>query len=101
MDPKTQDGTTVIIVKRLTGQAFAINPDLIERIESTPDTIVVLLDGTRYIVAGSMEDVVELVAEHRATVVARSLRIADRPAPVRREPTGETVIPLPLRTKGD
>jgi len=91
----------VIIVKRLTGQEFAINPDLIERIESTPDTIVVLLDGTRYIVAASLEEVVDAVTAHRAAVVARSLRLADRPVPVRRESGSDTVIPLPVRSQGD
>lgn len=89
----------MIIVKRLTGQAFAINPDLIERIESTPDTIIVLLDGTRYIVAGSLEEIVEAVTAHRAAVVARSLRLAEHaPVPVRRESGSDTVIPLPVRT---
>jgi flagellar protein FlbD len=92
----------VIIVQRLTGQAFALNPDLIERIESTPDTIVVLLDGTRYIVAGTLEEIVDLVVEYRATVVARSLVTGDPPgAEAAVEVRSDTVIPLPLRTAGD
>ncbi|MHB1065095.1 MAG: flagellar FlbD family protein [Georgenia sp.] len=65
----------MIIVRRLTGQPFAINPDLIERIECTPDTILVLLDGTRYIVNESLDEIVSLVQEHRAAIVARSLQL--------------------------
>lgn len=93
----------MIIVQRLNGQAFAINPDLVERIESTPDTIVVLLDGTRYLVAGTLDEVVDLVVEYRAAVVARSLRMAQAPQ-VDAEPAAvrdDTVIPLPIRAKGD
>ena len=72
--PSTQNGITVIIVRRLSGQPLAINPDLLGRIESTPDTILVMLDGTRFIVRQSMDEVVDLVREYRANVVARALR---------------------------
>lgn len=92
----------MIIVQRLTGQQFAINPDLIERIESTPDTIVVLLDGTRYLVAGTLEEIVELVTEYRAAIVARSLRTAESTVPdATAETRSDTVIPLPIRSMGD
>ncbi|MPV38999.1 flagellar FlbD family protein [Georgenia subflava] len=90
----------MIIVRRLNGQPFAINPDLIERIEATPDTILVLLDGTKYIVNEPMDEVVRLIEEHRAAVVARSLR---RPATSETAPprgTGD-VVPLPTRHRGE
>jgi flagellar protein FlbD len=93
----------VIIVRRLTGQPFAINPDLIERIECTPDTILVLLDGTRYIVNESMDEIVALIQDHRAGIVARSLNIsATEAAPVERPDNGDNVIvPLPTRPRGE
>jgi flagellar protein FlbD len=103
MGPKTQDGTTVIIVRRLTGQPFAINPDLIERIECTPDTILVLLDGTRYIVNESLDEVVALIQDHRAAIVARSLTVTTTDT-VPTEPSigGDNVIvPLPKRPRGE
>lgn len=68
-----RDGTDVIIVRRLTDQPFAVNPDLIERVETTPDTILVLVDGTRYIVRESLAEIVELVREFRASVVTGAL----------------------------
>ncbi len=72
----TRDGETVIILMRLNGQRFAVNPDLIERVESTPDTIVTLVDGTKYLVKEDMEAIAELVIEHRAAVVARAIDVS-------------------------
>ncbi|WP_319637724.1 flagellar FlbD family protein [Pengzhenrongella sicca] len=57
---------------RLNGPQFAINPDLLQRIDSTPDTILTLVDGTKYIVQESMHDVIELITEYRAALVARA-----------------------------
>jgi len=63
----------VIIVTRLSGQKMAVNSDLIERIESTPDTILVMADGSRHLVSESLEETVELVAAFRSHVIARAL----------------------------
>ena len=63
---------TVIIVTRLNGPQFAINPDLLQRIDSTPDTILTLVDGTKYIVQESMPEIIDLITTYRATLVARA-----------------------------
>jgi len=39
----------MIVLTRLNGPSFALNPDLIERIESTPDTVITLVDGAQYV----------------------------------------------------
>jgi len=62
----------VIIVTRLNGPQFAINPDLLQRIDSTPDTILTLVDGTKYIVQESMPEIIDLITTYRATLVARA-----------------------------
>lgn len=67
----------MIILTRLTGQRFAVNPDLIERVETTPDTIVTLVDGTKYLVKEDIEDIASLVVDHRAAVVAKAIDIAN------------------------
>ena len=36
----------MIRVTRLNGEQFALNPDLIERVEAHPDTVAFLVDGT-------------------------------------------------------
>ena len=66
----------MIILTRLNGQRFAVNPDLIERVESTPDTIVTLVDGTKYLVTEDIEALADLVIEHRAAIVARAIDVA-------------------------
>ncbi|MCM3506055.1 flagellar FlbD family protein [Curtobacterium sp. ODYSSEY 48 V2] len=59
----------MIVVTRLNGSAFAVNPDLVERIQETPDTTLIMVDGAKYIVRESMADVIGLVAAYRARIV--------------------------------
>ncbi|MGN6600340.1 MAG: flagellar FlbD family protein [Actinomycetes bacterium] len=60
----------MILLTRLNGPEFALNPDLIERAEATPDTVVTLVDGKKYVVAESVSELIELVRHHRASVLA-------------------------------
>ena len=62
----------MIVVTRLNGTRFAINPDLIERIHESPDTHLVTLDGAAYVVVESLADVVELIADYRAYVLSKA-----------------------------
>ncbi|MCL2091195.1 MAG: flagellar FlbD family protein [Micrococcales bacterium] len=66
----------MIVVTRLNGGQFGVNPDLIQRIDSAPDTILTLIDGTKYIVAEPMAEVIALVHEYRATILARARMLA-------------------------
>ncbi|TNM69395.1 flagellar protein FlbD [Streptomyces sp. NP160] len=81
----------MILVTRLTGAAFAVNPDLLERVEATPDTVLTLIDGTKYLVAESVVEVIDLVRDYRASVVAsaRTLREPVPAAPPAPEPGSE------------
>ena len=56
-----------------------MNPDLIQRIDSAPDTILTLIDGTKYIVAESMQDVIGRIHENRAQILARAQEIQVQP----------------------
>lgn len=87
----------VITVTRLTGQPFAVNPDLIERIESTPDTILVLMDGTRYLVREALPEVVSMVQDYRAGVISRALKAPEHGPTELDGPS--VVLPLPTRPK--
>ena len=62
----------MITVTRLNGPAFALNPDLIERIESTPDTVITLVDGAKYVVCESVDELVARVRESKAAIIALS-----------------------------
>ncbi|MDQ4504118.1 flagellar FlbD family protein [Sinomonas sp. ASV322] len=60
----------MIVVTRLNGSRFAVNPDLIERIQENPDTTLVMIEGTTYVVRETLAEVIELIAGYRARVLA-------------------------------
>ena len=62
----------MIRVTRLNGERFALNPDLIERVEAHPDTVVFLVDGTKYVVTESVDEVLREIREYRAGILATS-----------------------------
>ncbi len=62
----------MIIVTRLNGPEFALNPDLVERADSTPDTVITLVDGTKYVIAESVPEFIELIRRYRASVAAEA-----------------------------
>lgn len=65
----------MISLTRFSGQRFALNPDLIERVEATPDTVITLVDGSRQVVVEDIDEVVAKVQHYRAAVVALSQRM--------------------------
>jgi flagellar protein FlbD len=60
----------VIHLSRLNGQGFVLNPDLILKAESTPDTVVTLVDGTKFVVVEPLDVLSDRVVQFRAQVVA-------------------------------
>ena len=62
----------MIAVHRLTHPECPLwlNPDLIQQIETTPDTVISLTNGTRLVVDEEPEQILELVRRWRATVIA-------------------------------
>lgn len=50
----------VIKLTRLNGKEFWVNADLIETVEATPDTVVTLATGKKYVVVEKPSQVVEL-----------------------------------------
>lgn len=51
----------MIRVTRLNGKPFVINAVLIETVEETPDTIITLTTGKKFIVLETVSDVINLV----------------------------------------
>jgi flagellar protein FlbD len=60
----------MVTLTRLGGSLFALNSDLIERVDSTPDTVITLVDGTRYHVRETLQEVVDKVRLYRGSVIA-------------------------------
>jgi flagellar protein FlbD len=72
-DPRTD---AVIILTRLGGHEMAVNPDLIERAEPTPDTVITMVDGHKLVVAESLDELVARVRSWRASVAAEAYGVA-------------------------
>lgn len=66
----------MIFVTKPSGEEFAINPDLIERITASPDSTITMVSGVHYIVREPVDEVVERIATCRAKVLAAT-RLAD------------------------
>jgi flagellar protein FlbD len=60
----------LILLRRLGGPVFTLNPDLIERAEATPDTVVTLIGGNKYVICESLDELVELIRDYRAGIIA-------------------------------
>ncbi|MCT1477830.1 flagellar FlbD family protein [Microbacterium sp. p3-SID336] len=60
----------MIVLTRLNRSRFAVNPDLIERVQATPDTTIMMVDGATFVVTESMDDVIALITRFRAGVLA-------------------------------
>jgi flagellar protein FlbD len=67
-----KDRQLMIVVTRFHGRSLALNSDLIECAEATPDTVLTLVDGTRYVIRETLDEVVDKVREFRASVVTRA-----------------------------
>ena len=79
----------MIALTRISGQPFVLNCDLIERVDSTPDTVVTLVDGKKYVVLESSTQVAASIRLYRSEIIALShhlqpedLGLVDPDAPV-------------------
>jgi len=72
----------VIILTRLGGHELALNPDLMERAEATPDTVITMVDGHKIVVAESLAEVVERVRTWRASVAAEAYQLSRSASPL-------------------
>jgi flagellar protein FlbD len=60
----------MIQLTRLNHVPLIVNSDLIEHVEVTPDTVVALTTGQKFLVLESAEDVVERVIQFRRAILA-------------------------------
>ncbi|MCL2099701.1 MAG: flagellar FlbD family protein [Oscillospiraceae bacterium] len=54
---------------------FYINPSMIETIEATPDTVITLINGKKYIISDPIEDVLRVIEEYYKLVGLTSPQI--------------------------
>ncbi|MDQ1287682.1 MAG: flagellar protein FlbD [Actinomycetota bacterium] len=89
------------MLTRLGGRPFALNPDLMEKAEATPDTVITMVDGHKFVVTEPVEDVVGLILLWRASVTAKAFELTSAPetddSPCRDAGDRARVLQLPAR----
>jgi len=53
-----------------------LNPDLIQTVEATPDTVVALTNATRFVVNETPLEVLEMIRDWRAGILSQALEDA-------------------------
>ena len=67
----TRKGVAQMIeVTKINGVKVLINPDLIELVEETPDTVVSFTTGRKIIIKESRQDIKDLVKSYRKDIFA-------------------------------
>lgn len=51
----------MIELTKLKGEKFALNSDQIETMEATPDTVITLLNGHKYVVRERVTEIISLI----------------------------------------
>jgi flagellar protein FlbD len=60
----------MIQLTRINKLPLVLNADLIEQIETTPDTVIQLINGQKLVVLESAEEVVRKVIEYRRKLIS-------------------------------
>lgn len=65
----------MIELTKLNDIKFSVNPELIEIVETTPDTIITLTTGRKLIVKESRQDIKNLVLSYKRKIYSELLKI--------------------------
>ncbi len=60
--------TSLIEVTRLKGSKITLNAELIELVEETPDTVITLTSGRKYVVSEDAKVIRELVISYKRSI---------------------------------
>ena len=60
----------MIEVPRLKGKKMIVNAELIETVEETPDTVITLTNGKKFVVSESASEVTTLVINYKRKIFA-------------------------------
>ncbi len=59
----------MIDVTRLNGKSFVLNAELIEVMEETPDTVITLTTGHKYVVKESVDEVYNRIVNYKRNII--------------------------------
>ena len=65
----------MIELSRLNGKVFYLNHNLIEIFEETPDTVIKLTDGTKYVVREKTAELLSKIVAFNRQIFAEKTRI--------------------------
>jgi len=60
----------VITITRPNGSKFYLNPELIQTVEATPDTVITLVSNKKFIVKDTPEEIAGRFIEYRRNTLA-------------------------------
>ncbi len=58
----------MINLTRMNNSTYTLNSDLIEMVEETPDTVVTLTSGKKFVVKESREEIIRLIQEYKRKI---------------------------------
>ena len=62
----------MIKLTRLDKSEFYLNPDLIEIVEETPDTVITLINGNHFLVLEKLRTITDRIISFKAKIIRRS-----------------------------
>jgi flagellar protein FlbD len=68
--------TTMIALTRLNGTKYYLNADLIVSVEGTPDTVISLINGAKFVVRDRTEDVIKMIVEYQRLVHIPEIQVS-------------------------
>ena len=81
--PIRKVGISMIRLTRINHVPMVLNADLIEHVEVTPDTVIAMTTGQKFMVLESPEEVIERIIDFRRSIMKREIPavIHDQPLP--------------------
>lgn len=58
----------MVILTKLNDQVFTVNSDLIETLEETPDTVIVMTTGNKYVVKESPQEIIDKIVQFKRRI---------------------------------
>lgn len=72
----------MIVLTRFDGTRMVLNDQHIERVDITPDTVITLMNGDRFLVKESAESIVEMITEFHARISQKAAELSQLAAQV-------------------
>ena len=82
----------MIKLRRLNQEPFMVNADMIETVDESPDTVITMLSGRKFVVAESAEEIRDKVIDYRRSFHLAEHILMDKALPM--NPGAETLLDL-------